>query len=364
MANTRDIVFATFNLYNLQLPGEWMYRGANPTRRYTEAEYDAKITWIAEMLRRLDADVIAFQELWSRQALQQAFERAGLTYAFAFAAEHRSGIEVACAVRAPWRIDNILAHRDFPDETQLIKRREDLATAVGHLVVPTGPVPDEAEDRRDVGVLVNMTRFERDVLQVTVGHQTARDVPAIEVFCPHLKSKLMSDLDAEEYRDATVVPFKTTIGIAISTIKRIAEAAALRIILDKAMAGNDRPAVVLGDLNDGQFSDTLAILSGKPSFRLVAESTAARHSDKGLYSGLQLQQLRSLRDVYFTHEYMDVREVIDHVLVSEQFYDWSERRRWRFNEMRIYNDHVPAEDRTRSDHGQVRAAFDWKLPAA
>ena len=55
-----------------------------------------------------------------------------------------------------------------------------------------------------------------------------------------------------------------------------------------------------GDLNDGQFSDTLAVLSGQPSFRVVAASTAARRSDKGLYTGVQLQQLRSLGDVYYT----------------------------------------------------------------
>ena len=55
-----------------------------------------------------------------------------------------------------------------------------------------------------------------------------------------------------------------------------------------------------------------------------------------------------------------MREVIDHVLVSEQFYDWSERRLWAFREMRFFNDHVPAEDRERSDHGQVVARFDWE----
>ena len=155
-------------------------------------------------------------------------------------------------------------------------------------------------------------------------------------------------------------PHRAAIGTALSTIRRIAEATALRILLDRAMEGNDKPTVVLGDLNDGQFTDTLAVLSGQPSFRVVAASTAGARSDTGLYTGVQLLQLRSLGDVYYTHEYRNVREVIDHVLVSEQFYDWSERRLWAFKEMRFLNDHVADGDRRRSDHGQVVARFDWE----
>ena len=79
---------------------------------------------------------------------------------------------------------------------------------------------------------------------------------------------------------------------------------------------------------------------------------------------MQLQQLRSLGDVYFSSEYRNVRAVIDHVLVSEQFYDWSDRRVWAFREMRFFNDHVPVAHRLASDHGQVRASFDWEPAAA
>ena len=147
---------------------------------------------------------------------------------------------------------------------------------------------------------------------------------------------------------------------AVRRPARIAEAAALRIILDGATAGADTPVVALGDFNDGQFSDTLAVLSGQPTFRVVAASSAGKRSDTGLFAGVQLQQLRSLRDVYYTHEFRDVREVIDHVLVSEQFYDWSDKRLWAFKEMRFFNDQVPVADRTMSDHGQVRASFDWE----
>ena len=222
--------------------------------------------------------------------------------------------------------------------------------------------PEFVPSHEDEGVRVEIDEFARSVLQVTVGHTRARqpEVPPIEVFCAHLKSKLATPLDDEEYRDPALRPHRAALGTALSTIRRISEATALRIILDRTMAGNPRPVVVLGDINDGQFSDVLSVLSGQPSFRVVAVSRAGRRSDKGLYTGVQLQQLRSLGDVYYSHEYRNVREVIDHVLVSEQFYDWSDNRLWAFKAMRFFNDHVPVADRTRSDHGQVCASFDWE----
>ena len=69
----KDISFGTFNLYNLQLPGEpWR------NKPYTAAQYSAKIKWSAQMLRALDAEVIGFQELWFKKCLEDVFEEAGL----------------------------------------------------------------------------------------------------------------------------------------------------------------------------------------------------------------------------------------------------------------------------------------------
>jgi len=66
-----------------------------------------------------------------------------------------------------------------------------------------------------------------------------------------------------------------------------------------------------------------------------------------------------MRDVYYTHIYEGVREILDHVLVSEQFYDYSRQRIWSMRELRIWNDHVDDEDKSTSDHGVVAAYFDY-----
>ncbi len=44
---------------------------------YTDKEYTAKLFWTSSILKKVDADVIAFQELWSMQCLEDAFLSVG-----------------------------------------------------------------------------------------------------------------------------------------------------------------------------------------------------------------------------------------------------------------------------------------------
>jgi hypothetical protein len=56
-------------------------------------------------------------------------------------------------------------------------------------------------------------------------------------------------------------------------------------------------------------------------------------------------------------------ESLDHILVSEEFYDNSRRRLWMFDGMTVNNDHLSFEDHKASgtnDHGVVRAVFQYK----
>ena len=147
------------------------------------------------------------------------------------------------------------------------------------------------------------------------------------------------------------------LGAALSTIRRTAEAAALRVLLTAQLKGTVTPVIVLGDLNDGQHSNTLNILTEQPRY-LVGDSRGG--GDNALYTAQTLQEYRDTRDVYYTHVYQDLRESLDHVLVSEQFYDHSRRRRWLFDGLVIFNDHLNTEDHRSdgtADHGIVLVRF-------
>jgi predicted extracellular nuclease len=337
MAKRPELKFATFNLHNLQLPGQPMYHG----NTYDNKTYNSKIAWTASMLGRLDADVIGFQELWHPDALRDAFKAAGLDQTYTIVSKLFPGkIGAALAVRSTHKVLAKKWITQFPKELILKKRK---------------PAPGEP----DYEISVAADHFSRAVLRVKVRpKQGSKKPPDIVFYVAHLKSKLAMRLDKQEAKKPSVKKHSTAIGSALSTIRRAAEAAALRVMLTKEMKGTNTPVVVIGDLNDAELSVTTSIISADPSYRLYAASRAGQTSDIGLYAVASLQEYRSLRHVYYTHVHKGRRESLDHILVSEQFYDYSRKRRWSFKEMRILNDHLDEEgDKALSDHGVMCATF-------
>ena len=185
---------ATFNLYNLQLPGE----GMNPGQRvWTEEEFERKVVWISRQLASLDADVVGLQELWHRDALARVLERDGLADAYDVLAEPADGNRIVCAAlvrKGLLRGDPDWIDR-FPDAVRLQSS-------------------DQA-DPQAPGISVTIPGFSRPVLRFQVALRD--DPPLTEVFVTHLKSKLPTRIDQETwFRDDpdTYKPHTTAIGAA------------------------------------------------------------------------------------------------------------------------------------------------------
>ncbi|QGQ18621.1 endonuclease/exonuclease/phosphatase family protein [Cellulomonas sp. JZ18] len=330
---------ATVNLYNLQLPGRAMHRGQAP---WAPAEYRRKVRWLAERLRRLDADVVGLQELWHRDALADVLAEADLDDDYDVLATPADGHRITCAALVRTGL-----LRGEPEWVEAFPPAVRLRAAGEH--DPQAPEVD-----------VRIDRFSRPVLRFAAALRD--DGPATQVFVTHLKSKLPTRVDREDWFTAdpqTYRPHATALGAALSTIRRTAEATALRVLLTDVLRGTSTPVLVLGDVNDGQHSNTLDILTGQPRY-LVGDSVGG--TDTGLYTAQTLQEYRDTRDVYYTHVHEDLRESLDHVLVSEQLYDNSRRRRWLFDGLSVANDHLDAADHRADgsgDHGLVRVAFRW-----
>ncbi len=318
-----DISFASFNLYNFQKAGSKTY-SSTPV---SQSKYDAKKKWTREMLLKMDADVIAFQELWDKDCLDDVINTPELSdYQAVYIKPSWYKIAIAMIVRSPWEVSgSIEVIKDFPFK-ELIK-------------IDTG-------DGDDDEVSVNINRFSRSIMKVTLKHADSQSTPEITVFACHLKSKLPS------YSSQVPAAYNAAIGASISTIRRTAEAAALRILLIDHMKGSETPTVVIGDLNDGPESNTLNIITDQPTM-----SKNARGGDKSLYSAVQLQQLQSFNNVYYTHEYKHHKGVLDHILVSEEFFDYSNDSIWSHKDTRIWNDHIGDSDVITSDHGIIKASF-------
>ncbi len=344
------ISIATMNLLNLALPGQVTHNSSAPL---DQATYDKKLKWTAAKLNEIDADLIGFQEVWSREALVACFKEAKLDQKYTLIA--RDGppglVQVAAAVAKKFKVKTPEANAwidNFPPEFRLIKRP-----------------PDAGEQLNTMEVKIS--QFSRPVLALDIELETNLK---LRFFVIHLKSKLKMNLDGEEFGNPAIKPHSLALGEALSTIRRTAEVAALRVWLNKELTGTHVPLVVVGDLNDGHLSTTAAILSAQPPYKLFkASSTGSKPSkggDVGLYSAQTLQQYRSLRDVYYTYDHSNVMESLDHVFVSEEFYEHSPNHVWTFRELRILNDHVhfrKATDKVISDHGIVVVKFDAKRKA-
>ena len=355
--NKRDISFATFNLLNLQQPGKITYsnKALFADDDQGRALYHQKIRWIAKQIKELDATVIAFQELWSRASLVAVFEQAELINAYDIIARDapaRGRPQVAIAVKkSSTGKSQVLAGWQwiaaFPEHFEFAKLRE--------------------RHNLDEEINVTIGSFSRPVLHVQIHLDAIRPkAPVIDVYVAHLKSKRPATVSFARPRAKVLQHYSLLVKTALSHIRRVMEAAALRAIVEKALAGGEpddiSPVVVLGDLNDDAYSITNDIITAQPAYRVREKSRRGHKSDKGLYSAQRLQEYRSVKTVYFTHIYQDKRESLDHIFVSQEFYDHSNYRFWSFKEMQIYNDHLNRHYLGRegaSDHGIVKAQFDW-----
>ncbi len=341
MAVRKRLSFATCNLFNINEPNLPMYRDAEG---WTQEQYDKKVEWLARTITMMNADVWGFQELWHHQSLVNVFRQANLDsqYTLLAPSEH-DGRKIICAgaVRKEMLVGEPTWIVNFPDKFVLFGSGDD---------------PQTPE------ISVSLRSFSRPVLHFRIKpHAKSGET---SVFVAHLKSKMPAQVDREQWFK-TDKPFygrhREGIGAALSTIRRTAEASALRMLLTEAMKGNDHPVVVLGDLNDDKRSNTLNIITGQPNYLLSGLTQGG--SDVDLYSAGTLQEYRSERDVYYTHIHQKSRESLDHILVSQEFYDNSRKRVWAFMGSEVMNDHLNWDNQKETgttDHGIVKATFEFR----
>jgi len=336
----KQLSIATFNLYNLNEPGVALYTDRDG---WSPAEYELKIAWTARQLKILKSDVFGFQELWHASSLARALDAAGLRDEYdTLVPPDADGSKIVCAaiVRKGLMTSAPDWISEFPEKFRLQSSGDD----------PQTPLID-----------VTIRGFSRPVAHFTI--KPRDDEPEVHVYVCHFKSKGPTNVFNEPWfrsDKATYAKHATALGAALSTIRRTAEAAALRFLLTEQMKGNDTPVIVLGDINDGQHSNTANILTEQPRY-LVGDSIGG--GDVALYTAQTLQEYRDTRDVYYTHVHQDIRESLDHILVSEQFYDNGRKRRWLFDGMAVNNDHLNFDNHRAdgtNDHGLIRAVFKHK----
>ncbi len=314
----QEIRFATFNVCNLAPPGMKYYERMEP---YTRDEYDAKTTWLAQQLDRMDADVIGFQEIFSQAALKDVLAKTRH-----YRDAHQVGFD------PDPRLERLTP------SVALVSRLPLAGAAQAFVDLPDGLHTTLPGSGRPV------VRFTRPVLQARV---MLTDKLMAHVFVLHLKSKRPDYLQGEhedDYRNHGIATLR-------SLVRRGTEALGVRLLLAEALHGNRVPAVVMGDFNDVIGATTTQLVMGGGQYK-------RENYDERLFDAYRIQRRAPLgRDVAFTDIHHGQHETIDHILVSEEFNRDSRFAIGAVEEVLYFNDHVAQDLPYATDHGQVLACI-------
>lgn len=318
---------ATFNMLNLALPERSFYANQTP---YTRQEYRRKVEWLGLQLARLNADLIAVQEVWDEAALQEAVANSHLHYHAVLApgAEQGAAGTPRNGVITRLLLENLESIQDFQPGM-------------------TVPIPELGEH----------SRFERPVLKVRVRTKQGQ---VLHVLVAHLKSKRPKFLQDEagnalEDRDDPRILARANLR---SLVMRAAEATALRALVVDILKNTHEPLILMGDLNDGPNAVTTQMVAATAE---VAYDRQAR--DTALFNAYDIQTGATLlRDVAYSHIYQGFAEVLDQIFVSEEFTTDSRFCLGDVRRVDYFNDHLnEGRDRIRSDHGFVRALLRLRM---
>lgn len=313
----QEIRFATFNVCNLALPGVSFYDNLPP---YTPEDYEAKLNWLAQKIDEIDADVIAFQEVFAQSALRDVLVRTRN-----YREAHHAGFDPDPAVEP------------LTPSVALVSRLPFAAAPAAYHGLPPAVLASLAPQSAP------LTRFTRPLLHVRIQVTPQLQVNVLVV---HLKSKRPDYLEGEDELD----PGLYDMAALRSLYRRGIEAVGLRHVLDGLMRDGHVPLMVMGDFNDIAESVTTQLVAG------VGRPPLADGDEFGLrlFDSYRIQARRDFsRDVGYSHLHEGIFHTIDHVLVSKEFHpDWPDAAGF-VAEVAYINDHLHLGHPQASDHGAV-----------
>jgi predicted extracellular nuclease len=322
------LTVATANVLNLANLGRRFYANQDV---YSQNEFERKIEWLGGRIAAINADVLAVQEVWDEAAMKAAVSRSGLRYSTVSVPgaennENNSGAQNTPRVGIVTRleVERLESFSEFPPALRL-------------------HIPGVGEH----------AKFERAPLLATLRMKHGQ---VVHVLTAHLKSKrpkFLQDDKGELLEDREDEKI-TALATLRSLMMRGAEAAAMRHIVIDVLKRTHEPLIVMGDFNDGPHSVTTQIIAATGE---VAYDKGAR--DAALWNAYEVQGEMALkRDVAYSHVHQGFPEVLDQILVSEEFLPRSKFSIGDVRRVDYFNDHLQeGKDRTRSDHGFVRAVI-------
>ncbi len=278
----QEIRLATFNVRNLVLPDTAYY---DDLPAYTQDEYEAKTEWIAKKIDQSDADVIGFQEIFSKRTLEHVIAKT----------QRYRDAELIC-------FDQNISPVTLRPQVALLTRLPMAGSAQSHQIFPrqfeiTLPITETV-----------INHFSRPVLEAPVLLPNGQ---ILNIYVVHLKSKRPDFLNFVNKSD----PYQYGLAALRSLMRRSADALGVRALVSEFRANNALPIAILGDFNDFSLAVTTTIVSGQEH-----ESEQPLSPFYKLYDCYEIQTDPALNQdkiLRFMEENGTAR--IDHIFVSEEF---------------------------------------------
>ncbi|WP_371378977.1 endonuclease/exonuclease/phosphatase family protein [Thalassotalea aquiviva] len=324
-----EIIFTTFNLCNYIEPPNAYYDFENI---YSEKQWQIKQRWIHNYLASHKPDVIAFQEVFSIDALKQQMNALGYTY---FA-----------VVDAPICEDDFI----YSAPVVAIASRYPISNVVG--------LTANEKVKALLGLAADF-ELKRKILRATV---TLPHIGDCDCYVLHFKSKrdlieFVADQDKPKADNNLERAQCKVLGSWGASIQRGTEAASLMMDVVLRRHQSQNPVVVLGDfnteLNDGVLNhlttDFGQSLSSKEfnQYTLYDSWNLFIDSDNNITNA----------DRAPTHYYGNKGSVLDHILFSREFDTRYAKSTFEIIAYETYDQHLISpkfeQDGYSSDHGVV-----------
>ena len=332
---------ATINLYQFAQEGLYWYERED-RNTYQSREWKKKKNWVSDRLKEMGADIVGFQEVFSPHSLENLVNQLGYPY--------------FVTVDTPTALDNDKDVLTGPVVALASRFPITSVSTIGHDADASAVLPIEDD-----------FKFSRLPVRAIVDTPELGDVV---VYVVHLKSK-RSVMDKEiTYPDSTPweARYKDTLlrrarGDALSMIQRGLEAT---LLYHDAMhqAESCNKIVVMGDLNDDEYSSPLDILTQRQKAYDIGgvdyndwpdESKRALH-DCRLFDSFTLASNARSKARPYTHLHQGNPNVLDHILVSNALSPRNSDAVGEVCHYEVFNHHIRGDDianKLQSDHGLV-----------
>lgn len=314
----------TCNLCNFVEPPFAFYEMENI---YSEKQWQQKTNWLKNTLRELNSDIIAFQEVFSIEALRSLTKEIGYEF---FEYNQQPAIEADYIYSKP----SLAFASRFP-----MSKHANLALCE----------PFSGE-------------FSRPPLHVSLSIEGLGDFDLINV---HLKSK-RATIEGEDSGDNVTEWLKELAGSTLSSQLRQQEALSLHAQIVGHKREAKRPFILLGDFNNVLNADEFAPFRAHQRHRR-RDSRAAiapyhfHDSWKLIPQGTPVRAQDAIKPPR-SHYYGELGQRIDHILVSSEFVPEYEHSMYELIEYQLTDKHIVnptfGVDDVGSDHALVSITFE------